>query len=171
MAYIKRRISKDLIWIEGGHYPFRADIYREYRYRVLLGVGGNIGDTVRRFDKLYHYLSNRRDMSIIETSPILKNPPFGYLKQDFFYNALIEISTDLIPVELLKRTQMTERLFGRVKNFKDGPRTLDIDIIFHSLGRVEREFLKIPHPGWQERESVILPMSRMKGESWSKRHL
>ncbi len=171
MAYIKRRVSDSLSWIEGGYFPFEAKRYKDFRYRVLLGVGGNIGDSVRRFDRLFHYLSKRADLSIIETSPILKNPPFGYLEQEYFYNAVIEISTDLTPVELLKRTQMIERFFGRVKNFKDGPRRLDIDIIFHSLANVDREFLKIPHPGWCQRESVLLPMSRMKGESWSKRHL
>lgn len=171
MAYIKKDISKDLTWIKGGCFPFKAVNSIEYRYKVLLGIGGNIGDSIRRFDRLFHYISKRKDMSIIQTSPILKNPPFGYLKQDFFYNALIEISTDLTPVELLKRTQMIERLFGRVKNFKDGPRTLDIDIIFHSIGRVDRKFLTIPHPGCSKRESVLLPLKRMKGDLWSKRHL
>ena len=171
MAYIKRGVSKDLSWIKGGYFPFEAKRYKNFRYRVLLGVGGNIGDSIRRFDKLFHYLSKRADFSIIETSPILKNPPFGYLEQDFFYNCVIDITTNLTPLELLKRTQMIERFFGRVKNFKDGPRTLDIDIIFHSLANVDRKFLKIPHPKWYQRDSVVLPMSRMKGESWSKRHL
>ena len=171
MAYIKRRVSKDLSWIEGKYFPFETKGYKQFRYRVLLGVGGNIGDTIRRFDRLFHYLSKRADFSIIETSPILKNPPFGYLNQDFFYNALIEVSTNLPPIELLKRTQMIERLFGRVKNFQDGPRTLDIDIIFHSLANIDKKFLKIPHPKWSQRESVVLPMRMMKGSLWWKRHL
>ena len=171
MAYIKKSISQDLTWIEGKYFPYQAKSYKEYKYRALLGIGGNIGDTIGRFNRLYHYLSKRRDISIVETSAILKNPPFGYLNQDYFYNALIDISTNLTPIELLKVTQMIERLFGRVKSFQDAPRTLDIDIIFHSIGRVDRDFLKIPHHGWQDRDSVLLPLKEMKGGLWWKRHL
>ena len=171
MAYIKKMVSKDLIWIKGEYFPLQNIHFNHYKYRVLLGIGGNIGDTIRRFDKLHHYLLKQNGIDIIENSYILKNPPFGYLNQDYFYNALIYISTNLTPIELLKKTQMVEKLFGRVKTFQDAPRTLDIDIIFHSIGRVNRDFLKIPHQNWKDRESVLLPLQRMKGDLWLKKHL
>ena len=187
----RKRIDDKLEWIETLHYPS----YRQNRdkYRAILGIGGNIGDTVRRFEHLFCYIkSSSRDIKIIETSPILENPPFGYKEQNNFFNAVLYISTNLTHIELLKRVNMIESKFRRVRSFKDAPRTLDIDIIFHSLSRVDREFLKIPHIGWRDRESVLLPLCRLnhfqryskfrlkrepiragvaKGELWLKRHL
>jgi len=186
----RKRIDDKLEWIETLHYPS----YRQNRgkYIALLGIGGNIGDTVRRFEHLFYYIQSSRDIKIIETSPILENPPFGYKEQNNFFNAVLYISTTLTPIELLKRVNIIESKFKRVRSFKDAPRTLDIDIIFHSLSKVDREYLKIPHIGWRDRESVLLPLGRLKhfqkyskfrfkkepiqagiakGELWLKRHL
>ena len=55
-----------------------------------------------------------------------------------------------------------EKVFGRKRLFKDGPRTLDIDIIFYENVKMETKELTLPHPGWRERESVLIPLSMMK---------
>ena len=51
-----------------------------------------------------------------------------------------------------------EKIFGRKRLFKDGPRTLDIDILFYENVVMETEKLTLPHPGWKERESVLIPL-------------
>ena len=131
--------------------------------RELLGIGGNIGDVVRRFEHLFYYLKRSSLLRIIETAPIVKNTPFGYTEQEEFYNSLILVETFLSPRALLRYVLRVEKVFGRKRLFKDGPRTLDIDIIFYENVKMETKELTLPHPGWRERESVLIPLSMMKG--------
>ena len=133
-------------------------------HKVLLGIGGNIGDVVRRFEHLFYYLERSSLIHVIETAPILKNPPFGYTEQEDFYNSLVLIKTHLNPKALLRYVLRVEKVFGRKRLFKDGPRTLDIDIIFYENVKMETKNLTLPHPGWKERESVLIPLAMMKGK-------
>jgi len=132
------------------------------RHRALLGIGGNVGDVLRRFEHLYHFLKRQRAVYIVETSPLLKNPPFGFLQQDDFINGLILVETDMTPRELLRYVLRVEKRFGRKRLFKDGPRTLDIDLIFYENVTMESDVLTLPHPGWMQRSSVLIPLAKMK---------
>ena len=132
------------------------------RHRALLGIGGNVGDVLRRFEHLYHLLKRQRAVYIVETSPLLKNPPFGFLQQDDFINGLILVETDMTPRELLRYVLRVEKRFGRKRLFKDGPRTLDIDLIFYENVTMESDVLTLPHPGWMQRSSVLIPLAKMK---------
>ncbi|HSR73413.1 MAG TPA: 2-amino-4-hydroxy-6-hydroxymethyldihydropteridine diphosphokinase [Sulfurovum sp.] len=127
-------------------------------HSALLGIGGNIGDVVRRFEHLFHYFERSSLVRVIQTAPILKNPPFGYKEQDYFFNSLILIKTSLNPKALLRYVLHVEKIFGRKRLFKDGPRTLDIDIIFYENVVMKTKELTLPHPGWRERESVLIPL-------------
>ena len=97
----------------------------------------------------------------MQTSPILKNPPFGYTKQDDFYNAILYIETRLQPKALLRYILEVERKFGRKRSFQDAPRTLDIDIIFYENICMQTPKLTLPHASWQERDSVVIPLSKL----------
>ena len=132
------------------------------RHRALLGIGGNIGDVLRRFMHLFVYLQRQRKVHIVETSPLLKNPPFGFLDQSDFLNGLMLIETDMTPRQLLQYVLRVEKKFGRKRLFKDGPRTLDIDLIFYENITMESEVLTLPHPGWMQRASVLIPLAKMK---------
>ena len=129
--------------------------------QALLGIGGNIGDVVRRFKHLLVYLERSRHLHVIKTAPILKNPPFGYTEQDDFYNSLLLVETQLTPKMLLRYLLRVERLFGRKRSFKDAPRTLDIDIIFYENIKIDTEELTLPHHGWRERSSVLIPLKHL----------
>jgi 2-amino-4-hydroxy-6-hydroxymethyldihydropteridine diphosphokinase len=124
---------------------------------------GNIGNVVRRFEHLFYYFKRSSLVRVIETAPILKNPPFGYIEQGDFYNSLILVETSLSPKALLSYVLRVEKVFGRKRLFKDGPRTLDIDIIFYENVKMETKNLTLPHPGWMKRSSVLIPLSHMKG--------
>lgn len=131
-------------------------------YKALLGIGGNMGDVIRRFNHLFWYFKRSNFIHIIETAPILKNPPFGYIEQDDFYNSLMLIETKMRPKELLNYLLRVEKIFRRKRLFKDGPRTLDIDIIFYEDVTMDSKSLTLPHHGWRERTSVLIPLSYMK---------
>ncbi|MBN2824951.1 MAG: 2-amino-4-hydroxy-6-hydroxymethyldihydropteridine diphosphokinase [Campylobacterales bacterium] len=129
---------------------------------VYLGIGGNIGDTKRRFQKLFWLFRRDKVIDIIQTSPILKNPPFGFLDQSDFYNAIIKISTSLEPKKLLRYLLQIEKRFRRQRSFKDAPRTLDIDMIFYNDVVMQSKILTLPHPHWYKRASVVIPLMRLK---------
>ncbi|MFT7824345.1 MAG: 2-amino-4-hydroxy-6-hydroxymethyldihydropteridine diphosphokinase [Sulfurimonas sp.] len=148
--------------IKSRHYPYHTSKTLSER-EALIGIGGNIGDVVRRLEHLFIFFNRSKLVHITETSAILKNPPFGYLEQADFYNAVIRIETHLTPGALLRYILNVEKKFGRKRLFKDGPRTLDIDILFYEDVAMDTDTLKIPHPGWRDRESVLIPLSTMKG--------
>ena len=173
--YVKRQIStRDTLFIFG-HYPFRRAkrfVKRSsHCHDALLGIGGNMGDVPRRFEHLYTFLVKSPLVTVVETSAIVRNPPFGYLDQQDFYNAVIHIKTCLMPLQLLAYILRVEKRFGRKRSFANAPRTLDIDMIFYDKRRIDHPRLKLPHPHWQERDSVLVPLGEMKGKIWSKRHL
>jgi len=158
---IRKRIDAQNTLIKTRSYPGRFK--SKSGYQVLLGIGGNIGDVVRRFDHLLFYLKRSALVRVSETAPILRNPPFGYMDQEDFYNSLIRIETFLSPKALLRYVLRIEKTFGRKRLFKDGPRTLDIDIIFYENKTIKTKNLTLPHPGWKERASVLIPLAMMKG--------
>ena len=143
-------------------FPIVRHSKRQFAHRVVVGLGGNEGDVKKRFVKLYRTLLNDPRFFIQETSPVLKNPPFGYLNQPDFYNAVIVMQTSLSAKALLKVLLQLEHLFGRVRLFKNGPRTLDLDIIFFDNQKIQQPNLIVPHPRWQERASVIVPLFTLK---------
>lgn len=132
-----------------------------FKYKVVVGVGGNEGDVKKRFVKLARYLQNDRRLHVIQSSFVFKNPPFGYLEQNDFYNAVLVMQTSLAPKALLKILLHVEAVFGRVRLFKNGPRTLDLDIIFFNNQRLTQKGLIVPHPKWEERLSVCVPLSML----------
>jgi len=160
----KKSIDTNNTLIFTQHFPYNSKAVKQYKHRALLGIGGNIGDLLRRFEHLFWFLKASKFMNIVETAPVLKNPPFGYLQQNDFYNSLIMIETDLTPGALLRYILRIEKQFGRKRLFKDGPRTLDIDMIFYENVTMDSIALTLPHPAWMDRASVLIPLSKMKNK-------
>ncbi|MDQ7046771.1 MAG: 2-amino-4-hydroxy-6-hydroxymethyldihydropteridine diphosphokinase [Sulfurovum sp.] len=157
----RKELDKSHTLLFTQHFPSTSK--HKAGHRALLGIGGNIGDVLRRFEHLLQYLKSSPFISVIETAPILKNPAFGYTEQADFYNSLLWVETQLTPKALLRYVLRVEKVFGRKRLFKDGPRTLDIDIIFYENVKMDTKKLIIPHPEWMKRNSVLIPLSYMKG--------
>jgi len=159
---MKKNLNKNLTLFFSSLYPFNSSKISGKEYEVVIGIGGNIGNVKRRFNNLFLTLLKDKRFDIIKTSPILKNPPFGYIDQDDFFNAVIVVKTDLSPKIFLYQMQRFEKRFKRKRSFKDAPRTLDIDIIFFNDKKINSKDLTVPHPHWSERESVTIPLSFVK---------
>lgn len=140
-------------------FPYRSTAPGKKRYQATLGIGGNLGDVNRRFIHLLVYMERSPLVNVLQTSPILQNPPFGYLAQPDFFNAVMKIETDLTPKSLMRYLLRVEKKFGRKRSFQDAPRTLDIDMIFFETIRMKSKILTLPHPHWHERKSVVIPLS------------
>ena len=155
---------ESLNWQKSRFFPFSKKSKKPYKHIAVIGIGGNVGDVKKRFDRVFRYFLNNTLLHVKETSPILKNPPFGFLEQDDFLNAIMVIQTSLNPSALLKFLQHTEKIFKRERSFKNAPRSLDLDIIFFDSVKIKQDRVIIPHPKWNERESVILPLLTLKGK-------
>ncbi|RAX53134.1 2-amino-4-hydroxy-6-hydroxymethyldihydropteridine diphosphokinase [Helicobacter sp. 16-1353] len=126
----------------------------------ILSLGGNLKNPIKTFINLFRSLQNNRNIVLVSTSPIYKNPPFGYTNQNDFYNATMILTTNMCLIEFYRFVFYLERIFGRKRKrkFKNAPRILDIDILFFNDIFFRSSKLNIPHPHWQERESVLIPL-------------
>ena len=129
-----------------------------------IGIGSNKGQSFRIFNQLFLWLARHRSFTILSTSPIYQNPAFGYTKQRDFYNATLTLQTPLSLREVFSIIFYLERKFARprIREFKNAPRTLDIDLIFFNHLKLNYPHLKLPHPYWKQRESVIIPLVLQK---------
>lgn len=143
-------------------FPMSKKPTKDFAYRSYVGIGGNEGDTIKIFQKVVRRWQNDRRLRVVATSPILKNPPFGYIHQSDFFNAIILLETSMSPMEFLKVLLHVEKRFGRVRSFKNAPRTLDLDIILFHLFERNSPKLMLPHPRWTERVSVLAPFAMME---------
>jgi len=156
--YLSRKVGKNLQSFSGLHFPFFIKSKTSLPYEVTLGIGGNLGDVRRRFEHLFFYFKRDKNVEILQTSLILKNPPFGYTKQDDFFNSIMVVKTSMQPRAFLRYLHRVEKKFGRTRSFANAPRTLDLDIIFFDNRNIVTDELIIPHAHWSQRESVVIPL-------------
>ncbi len=159
-------------WLEGDdakeeiysikNYPYRRHEATNKRHIVTIGIGGNVGDVERRFQKLFEIFFGHKDIDIIKSAPIYKNPPFGYKDQDYFLNSILVVATNYSYRKFFSYLMYIERRLGRVRYFKNAPRKIDLDIIFYDKIRFKRDWLEIPHPRWSSRDSVLVPIFLLK---------
>lgn len=133
--------------------------------RILLGIGANLSRNsanppMRSLTFLFLKLRSHPKIRIISTSPIFKNPPFGFTHQNDFYNATIWLFSGLCLMEFYRLIFYLERIFGRgrIRAFKNAPRTLDIDILAFNRLKLRTARLNLPHAHWQNRASVLVPL-------------
>ena len=155
----KRVLSEKLTLIYTACFPYKKQQTSSHRYKVTIGIGGNVGDVLRRFNHLFFKLRDDVRVEVLETSPILKNPPFGYVEQDDFLNSVMVLATSMQPKQFLDYLMRLEKRFSRKRSFSNAPRTLDLDILFFDDRHIDTKSLKVPHPDWMNRESVVIPLS------------
>lgn len=144
-------------WIKSRYFP-RVMGKQSRNNHAVIAVGGNVGDVVRRFDKLIHAFARRKGIRVTQTSYIMKNRAVGYENQEDFHNSVVCINTPLSPFALLQALLRIERQFGRKRTFENAPRTLDLDIIFYENRIINTKKLTVPHPLWHQRDFVYLPL-------------
>lgn len=105
---------------------------------------------------------NRGGLRLKRASSVLASAPFGVTDQPVFVNAVAEIETALSPEALLRRLHLIERMAGRRRSLRWGPRTLDLDLLdYHGLRRAPPARPVLPHPGIAERIFVLAPIAEI----------
>ncbi|MCK9454463.1 2-amino-4-hydroxy-6-hydroxymethyldihydropteridine diphosphokinase [Sulfurimonas sp.] len=156
--YIRRKLSKELETFKNLRNTYINTTHSSHKYVATVGIGGNVGDVRRRFNHLFVYLKKEKRVSLLKTSLILKNPPFGFVNQSDFFNSIIMLKTNMQPKFFLGYLMRLEKKFARKRSFANAPRTLDLDIIFFDNRVVKTPKLQIPHEKWFERDSVLIPL-------------
>jgi len=130
---------------------------------VFLGLGSNLGDREAALEEALRRLCGRGLRVALRSSTWLTEP-VGGPPQGPFLNAVVSGTIALSPEGLLRACLETEREMGRVRTVRDGPRTIDIDILFYGDVRRETPGLTIPHPRLHERRFVLEPLAELDAE-------
>lgn len=130
---------------------------------VYLGLGSNIGNSEQMLQAAIDHL-NSSDLRVKRVSSVYKTEPQERRNQHWFLNAAVEAETDLFPRQLLARIAKIEQQLGRRRMLANGPRTIDIDILFYGSFIVQTPELTIPHPRLGERRFVLAPMAELAPE-------
>ncbi|GIN58017.1 2-amino-4-hydroxy-6-hydroxymethyldihydropteridine diphosphokinase [Lederbergia ruris] len=125
---------------------------------AFISLGSNIGDRLGYLKQAIQSIKNCAEIRIEKLSSIYETEPIGYTDQDQFLNMVIKISTSLSPHQLLKHCLEIEREIGRIREFKWGPRVIDLDILLYNKENVVMKDLQIPHPRMNERAFVLIPL-------------
>ncbi len=160
--YIERKLNESLTTFKGLRFGNTFSKNSSKRYRATVGIGGNIGDVKRRFEHLLVEIERDKRVDLIQSSLILKNPPFGFINQDDFFNSIIVLQVNMQPLKFLDYLMRLEKKFARKRSFANAPRTLDLDIIFFDNRVINTPKLTVPHVDWFNRESVVIPLAGMR---------
>ncbi len=125
--------------------------------KIYLALGTNLGNRLANLRDAINALAP--DVTVLRESTVYETPPWGYTDQPAFLNMVVEAETSLHPRALLDFLKKREEELGRVKNFRYGPRHIDLDILFYDDLAYEDERLQIPHPRLHERAFVLVPLN------------
>jgi 2-amino-4-hydroxy-6-hydroxymethyldihydropteridine diphosphokinase len=134
----------------------------EEKTRVFLSLGTNLGDRKGNLESILALLPPK--VQVLQTSSIYSTEPWGYSDQPDFLNQVLLAETELDPFELLSFVKEIEKKVGREPTFRYGPRMADIDIILYGNQIVDSEELQVPHPRFQERSFVLVPLAEISPE-------
>lgn len=126
--------------------------------RYIISIGTNLGNRKQNLEKAIDAINNIPYTDVIKASSIYETEPVGYLRQDNFYNIVVEVKSQFEPHEMLGICLGIESGLGRVRGIKNGPRIIDLDLIFAESQKIKTKNLIVPHPRYKERRFVLEPL-------------
>ncbi|GAA5808399.1 hypothetical protein MFLAVUS_001790 [Mucor flavus] len=168
-------VTRDRVWLKrvleaeekagqkfihaAGKLNYTKEVPANYTQTAYIAFGSNIGDRVDNINKAFALLEKECSSVVLDTSFLYETPPMYYLEQPAFLNGVCKIATSLTPHQLLDKLKETENTLGRLPSFRNGPRPIDLDILFYNdLVLEDGEHLIIPHKLMAEREFVLWPL-------------
>ncbi len=132
--------------------------------KAYVALGSNIGDSFEVLQSAIFSINKLPKTKTVKTSKVYITTPIGYDDQPDFFNAVIEIETDLSANALLGALLGIEGAFGRIRKIKNGPRVLDLDLLLYGDIEMQTDELWLPHPRMMERAFVLAPLSDIAPE-------
>lgn len=125
-------------------------------HRLVIGLGSNVGDRLAMLREATGRIG--RHFRVCARSAVWETAPVGGPPQDHFLNAAVLIETDQAPHAVLRSLRTIEDDLGRVRTVKDGPRTIDLDILWIEGVTLSDPDLTVPHPRLKERVFALTPL-------------
>lgn len=130
--------------------------------RTFIGIGSNLGNKEKNIRKAIEQMQAK--CTLRKTSSIYTTEPIGIKDQPEFLNCVVSVDTDLSARKLLDFLLRIETKMGRERKEKNGPRIIDLDILFYGKAIINEPQLTIPHPRLQERLFVLVPLNEIAPE-------
>lgn len=124
---------------------------------VILALGSNLGDSAETLAAAVRDIADHPGITLTRLSPVAQSKPVGGPVQPDYLNMVIEVTTELAPLEVLDLCQEIELLHHRERKERWGARTLDIDVIVYGTDQCDDDRLTLPHPRAAERAFVLQP--------------
>jgi 2-amino-4-hydroxy-6-hydroxymethyldihydropteridine diphosphokinase len=128
---------------------------------AYIGIGANLGDAQAQVRAAFDEIATLDGVRLVRRSSLYRTAPVGFLDQPDFINAVAAVETELPPHDLLAKLRGIEQRHGRVRDFRNAPRTLDLDVLLYSDLRLEDDALTLPHPRMHERAFVLAPLTEI----------
>ena len=125
---------------------------------IYLSLGSNLGERDRNISSAIAGLSERQ-VRVVRASPLYETEPVDLREQPWFLNGVVEVEWDGEPEKLLETLQDIERRLGRMRRVRNGPRLIDMDILFFGARAMQLPQLEIPHPRLADRRFVLVPLN------------
>ncbi|AYD63166.1 2-amino-4-hydroxy-6-hydroxymethyldihydropteridine diphosphokinase [Achromobacter sp. LC458] len=125
--------------------------------RAYIGLGANLGDSAATLRRVLAQLQATDGIDAVTASPFYRSAPVDAAGPDFV-NAVAALDTRLPPLALLDALQALENQHGRLRPYKNAPRTLDLDLLTYGDVLLDHERLILPHPRMHQRAFVLLPL-------------
>ncbi len=124
---------------------------------IFVAVGSNV-EPMDNIPRCLDELRNIPDSTLLAVSSWYRTSPWGIEDQPEFVNLVVGLESRLPPRELLRETQAIEARLGRVRAQRNGPRTIDLDILLFGDRILDEDDLRIPHPGLTLRDFMLIPL-------------
>ncbi|MBP5179965.1 MAG: 2-amino-4-hydroxy-6-hydroxymethyldihydropteridine diphosphokinase [Clostridiales bacterium] len=144
-----------------GEFDYMMTVITLVRRTALIGFGSNMGDKEQIIKEALRKIDGHPLIWIKQLSSLYKTEPVGYEDQDDFLNGVVSVETYLDPLDLLHFLQSIESDLHRVRTIKNGPRTIDLDILLIDGFKSDTAELTVPHPRMNERAFVLVPMKEI----------
>jgi 2-amino-4-hydroxy-6-hydroxymethyldihydropteridine diphosphokinase len=136
---------------------------RQLPVRAMIGLSANLGDREATLDSALACLDQESGVHVLRISPWFETEPVGGpAGQPDYLNGVAELESSLLPRALLEVLLTIETAHGRVREgVRNGPRTLDLDLLFYGDERIREPGLVVPHPRLEQRIFVLEPLAKL----------
>lgn len=128
--------------------------------KCAIALGSNLGDSRTMLENALKFLAQTPGITLQRCSSWYQTTPVGPPQPDYL-NGCALLKVQLIPEELLTILLTIETKFGRIRKERNGPRTLDLDILLFDDLILDTPNLQIPHPRMRERAFVLVPLAEI----------
>ncbi|MCM1511837.1 MAG: 2-amino-4-hydroxy-6-hydroxymethyldihydropteridine diphosphokinase [Oxalobacter formigenes] len=132
-------------------------------HTAYIGLGANLGNPGQQVLSAIKRLASLPETRLAGQSGLYRTAPIEACGNDYI-NAVVRLLTALSPETLLDRLQEIENDFGRLRPWRNAPRTLDLDILLYGSLQMQTPRLTLPHPRMAERAFVLVPLLEIAPE-------